>query len=108
MLNIFQSNRVEILADALAEAMRTSSAGALQTETVVVQSSAMSRWLSFALAERLGITANVRFAFPASYIWSLFGAVLPQVSAQSPFEPEVLGWTSRTPGCASRRALRAI
>ena len=93
MLNIFQSNRVEILADALAEAMRTSSAGALQTETVVVQSSAMSRWLSFALAERLGVTANVRFAFPASYIWSLFGVVLPQVSAQSPFEPEVLSWT---------------
>ena len=94
MLNIFQSNRVEILADALADAMRASAAAsALRAETVVVQSSAMSRWLSFALAERLGITANVRFAFPASYIWSLFGAVLPQVSAQSPFEPEVLGWT---------------
>lgn len=93
MLLLYQSNRIEVLADALAEAMRAQPAAALVPETVVVQSSAMARWLSFALAERLGVAANVDFRFPASYIWSLFGSVLPEVAPQSPFEPEVLRWT---------------
>lgn len=93
MLTLFQSNRIETLADALADGMRASVVSPLRPETVVVQSSALSRWLAFALAERLGISANVQFRFPASYLWSLFGAVLPQVGAHSPFEPEVLRWT---------------
>lgn len=93
MLSVFQSNRVEVLADTLADAMHASDAGALRAETVVVQSSAMSRWLSFALAERLGVSANIDFRFPASYLWSLFGSVLPGILPQSPFEPEVLRWT---------------
>lgn len=92
MLTVFQSNRIETLADALADAMRAAVASPLRPETVVVQSSALSRWLAFALAERLGISANVQFRFPASYLWSLFGAVLPQIGAHSPFEPEVLRW----------------
>lgn len=92
MLFLYQSNRVEALADALAEAMRAQPVAALAPETVVVQSSALSRWLSFALAERLGISANIDFRFPASYIWSLFGSVLPGIATQSPFEPEVLRW----------------
>jgi len=93
MLNVLQSNRVEVLADALAAAMRTAPASSFAPETVVVQSSAMSRWLSFALAERLGISANIDFRFPASYIWSLFGTVLQGIATRSPFEPEVLRWT---------------
>lgn len=93
MLTVFQSNRIEVLADALAETMRASTASPLQPETVVVQSSALSRWLAFALAERLGVSANIDYRFPASYIWALFGRVLTDVAPQSPFEPEVLRWT---------------
>lgn len=92
MLSIAQSNRVDALADALAQSLREPRGAALEPETVIVQSSGMARWLSLALAERLGIAANIRFPFPAGFVWTLIGDVLPDVPRSSPFDPEVLTW----------------
>jgi exonuclease V gamma subunit len=75
VLTVCRSNRAERLADGLAEPL----GDPLGPEQVVVQSQGMARWLSLALAERLGVCANVAFPLPAAFIWEVFRAVLPEV-----------------------------
>ena len=92
MLALVQSNRLEALAEALAITLREQPLAPLAAEIIVVPSAGIGRWLGFELADRLGIIANTRFAFPASYVWSLFADVLPQVPRQSPFDPGRMIW----------------
>jgi len=92
MLTVFQSNRLETLADALRDALLEDRGDPFAPETIVVPSGGVGRWLQFALAERLGIAANLRFAYAASLVWQLFGRVLADIPRDSPFEPEALAW----------------
>ena len=92
MLILHQSNRLERLADDLAEVLRVPMRPALAPEIIAVQSNGMARWLRMRLADRLGVAANIHFPLPASLIWQLFGRVLPDVPEQSPYEREVLVW----------------
>ncbi len=94
MLRIWRSDRLESLAGELAGVVRTPPAGAdpFEPEAIVVQSGGMRRWLSLRLAGHLGIAANIRFAFPAAYVWEMIRRADPGVPAESPFEPEVLAW----------------
>ena len=92
MLHLHLSNRPEALASALATVMRVDPLPLLETEQVVVPSSAAARWLDFRLADALGITTQTAFPFPAAFVWQLFGRVLPDVAATSPFERAALQW----------------
>ena len=58
MLTVHHSNRLELLADRLAERLREPCGGPLLPEIIVVQSNGMARWLSLHLAQRLGICAR--------------------------------------------------
>ncbi|MBI4754017.1 MAG: exodeoxyribonuclease V subunit gamma [Betaproteobacteria bacterium] len=97
MLSILQSNRLEVLADALIE--RASAAAAdpdpaawLAPQVVIVPSAGMGRWLKYRWAQRQGVCANVECLFPAQFIWQLFHRVLPDVPERSPFDPSVMAW----------------
>lgn len=92
MLHIVQSNRLEVLADELARDLNAARVDPLEARTVIVQERGVARWLSFALAERLGVAANIDFPFPAGTVWSLFGRVLNDVPKESPFDPAVMLW----------------
>ncbi len=94
MLRIWRSDQLESLAGELAGLVRTPPAGAgpFEPEAVVVGSGGMRRWLSLRLAGHLGIAANIRFAFPAAYVWELICRADPGVPSESPFDPEVLAW----------------
>ncbi len=92
MLIVHQGNRVERLADGLAEVLATPLGSPLATELVGVQSVGMARWLALRLARQLGIAANLQFPFPATLLWRLFRTVLPDVPDQSPFGADVLTW----------------
>ncbi|MBW2001697.1 MAG: exodeoxyribonuclease V subunit gamma, partial [Deltaproteobacteria bacterium] len=59
-LRLFTSNRLEILADILAEVLEEPLASVLDEEIIVVQSKGMERWVSMQLAQRHGICANYR------------------------------------------------
>lgn len=89
-LRIFTGNRLEILADRLAEVISRPLTTALEPETVVVQSRGMERWVSMALARRNGICANMAFPFPNAFLDDLFRRVLPELPNPSPFDPEIL------------------
>jgi exodeoxyribonuclease V gamma subunit len=92
MLHLHCSNRLEVLADGLADLMQAAPLAPLEDECIVVPSSPLARWLGFALARRLGIAASVRMEFAAAFVWRLIRTVVPGVPESSPLEPETLHW----------------
>jgi len=92
MLHTHLANRPETLAAALAKLQRVDPLPLLETETVVVPSTALARWLGFRLADELGIATQNAFVFPAAYAWQLFGRVLPDVTASNPFDRDAMHW----------------
>ena len=89
---LFTSNRLEILAEALADVLRIPLSSPLHPEIIVVQSQGMQRWLSMELARHHGICANDHFPFPNSFVQQIFHQVLNDISERSPFDPSVLTW----------------
>ncbi len=88
-LTLFASNRLEVLAQELADRLRRPG-DPLQTDIIIVQSRGMARWLSLAIARRNGIAANCRFPFPQAFIDTLFADLFDYDPAEDPFEPGVL------------------
>jgi exodeoxyribonuclease V gamma subunit len=91
-LNIYTSNRMEQLVEALAGALAEPLASPFVPETIVVQSKGMQRWLAMELARRFGVWANCHYPFPNAVVWRLFRDCLPAVPDANPFSPEVLTW----------------
>jgi exodeoxyribonuclease V gamma subunit len=92
MLHLHQSNRLETLAEQLADIIARPLRAPLQPETILVQTPGMARWLTLRLAQRLSICAHTEFPLPASFIWKLMRALLGELPRRSPFSPEVLAW----------------
>ena len=89
---VISSNRLEILADRLAEIVRQPLATTLEVETIIVQSRGMERWVSLALAHRNKICANVWYPFPNIFLESLFHKVFPDLPETSPFNRDILSF----------------
>ena len=92
MLIIHTSNQLEALAEMLAEMIRQKPLPPLMPETVVTQSIGMSRWLCLALAEKLGVTANIVFPFPAKFAEEELARLLPSQTGSPIYRREVLPW----------------
>ena len=87
------SNRLEILARDLAEAIRAPLSSPFSPELIVVQSQSMARWLRLELAEAHGISANDIFPFPKHFSKLIFSSAFPNLDdGESPFEPGSLVW----------------
>lgn len=87
---VINSNRLETLADRLAEIVRHPLSSPLEPETIIVQSRGMERWVSMALAQRNEICANVWYPFPNTFIETMFRRILPDLPERSPFDRGVL------------------
>ena len=90
---VFVSNRLEALADCLAELIESKPLSSpLVREQIVVQSKGMERWLSIRLAQRFGIWGNCCYPFPNKIIYDLIRLVVPNMPDQDLFEPRILTW----------------
>jgi exodeoxyribonuclease V gamma subunit len=89
MLRLYQSDKLEYLAQLLAE-QNLPPASPFQPETIVVQSQGMGRWISLRLAEQLGVCAHTRFCLPASFVWDLLREFFGDLPRRSAFSCEVL------------------
>ncbi|MGD2124659.1 MAG: exodeoxyribonuclease V subunit gamma [Desulfobacteraceae bacterium] len=109
-LRLFTSNRLEILAEAMAEVLRKPLASPLDAEVIVVQSKGMERWLSMQLAERHGICANCSFPFPNTLVQDIFEKVLKALPERSAFDPRIMTWRimKRLPGMLSKPGFENI
>ncbi len=91
-LNLFTSNRMEVLVDALGTTLREPPASAFTREVIVVQSKGMQRWLSMKLASRFGVWANGHYPFPNAMVHELFERFFSPDPDTSFFAPEVMTW----------------
>jgi exodeoxyribonuclease V gamma subunit len=91
-LNLFTSNRMEILVAHLSDVLKVPLAQPLAAEIILVQSKGMERWLSMEIARRHGICANVRFPYPIHFVHSVFRETLPNTPEHSPYEPMIMTW----------------
>lgn len=63
-----------------------------QKEIILVQSPGMAQWLQIQLAQSLGISANIEFPLPATFIWDMFIKVLKNIPKESPFNKDAMTW----------------
>lgn len=92
MLRVTEGNRLETLADRLADALAEPLPGVLTPDVVVVQNAGMKRWLQLRIARALGLCADVRFPFPAAFVWDVFDRVLGPEPGSQVFDPTVTTW----------------
>ena len=89
-LNVFTSNRMEILAEQLARIVREPLPSPLSPEIIVIQSKGMERWISMEIAGHNGICANCFFPFPNTFLHEMFKIVIPDLPDASPFDPSTM------------------
>ena len=91
MFHLSFSNRFEILLDSLLDQLGVEQPGPFGQRQVVVPSSALRRKLELAVADREGVSANLRCDYLAQWLWQQIGRVVP-VPQSSPFAVAVLAW----------------
>ncbi|MGH8478668.1 MAG: exodeoxyribonuclease V subunit gamma [Gammaproteobacteria bacterium] len=92
MFRIIHGNRLEGLAERLLADPARYDTDVLEPETIIVPSLGMARWLKDRIALHDGVCANVHCSYLAEFLWRSFSALLPDVPARSPFDPEVIAW----------------
>ena len=93
MLNLFQSNQMVNLANAFC-ARNGDVIDPFEPLTIVVQSLGLGQWLKLRLADQFGIATNVDTVLPATFLWRLYRALIPETAnlETSPFDRERLVW----------------
>ncbi len=89
---LYQSNRLENLFAALCKLLADPLTDPLAAEIIVVQNPGMARWLSQHIALQTGITANLSFPLPATFIWKIFEQTLGELPELTSFARDVLLW----------------
>ena len=98
-LSIFSSNRVESLQQNLCLRLgKKPLAGPLTSETIVVPTYAMARWLNLKIAQQQGIAANYEFPLPVAWIWRFAASVLDRDTALATSSRSSLIVTNLFPG----------
>src|SRR5690606_14897854 len=92
MLVLYQSNRLEHLADGLAALLRSAPSQPLHTQPVLVASPGMGTWLQIRLAQSLGVAAGVEFPMPARWLWQQYRKLHRRVPDKSVWDKAPLTW----------------
>ena len=92
-LTVFSSNRIESLQDRLVTRLQIKPlSDPFASETIVVPTYAMGRWLNLRLAQQQGIAANIYYPQPAQWIWHLAACQLPDLPDEDPYAGDHLCW----------------
>lgn len=92
MLVLYQSNRLEHLADGLAALLRSAPPPPLHTQPILVASPGMGTWLQIRLAQSLGVAAGVEFPLPARWLWQQYRKLHQRVPDKSVWDKTPLTW----------------
>ena len=107
MLHIIQSNKMEILQAQLCTLVKTAPlTSPFAKEVVLVQSPGMSEWLKLGMSKHLGVSAQVDFPLPSSFIWGLYQTFIADVPKESAFNKANMTWKlfSLLPDCLEHDA----
>ncbi|MFO1418445.1 MAG: exodeoxyribonuclease V subunit gamma [Methylotetracoccus sp.] len=93
MFKLYPGNRIERLAEQLAEVTATPLDDPFRPELIVTQSLGMAHWLRQKLAECHGIAANLRFMLPTALVWEVLRGYSPDaLGERSAFDRDLLAW----------------
>ncbi len=90
---IHRSNRLDILFNRLGDIVSQPLSNAYVTETIVVPSLGMERWLVSELSRKFGVWTNALHPLPRAFIDQLFRALLGSSSSFDPWEKQRLGFS---------------
>lgn len=48
-------------------------------ETILVQSIGMAQWLQMQIAQELGVSGNLNFPYPTSFLWQQYRTLFPDL-----------------------------
>jgi exodeoxyribonuclease V gamma subunit len=91
-LSLYFDNRLDRLADALAERLARGGGHPLSVHSVVVPSLGVGRWLQQQVALRQGVAARLEPELAGRLLWKLLRQLMPTLPARSPFDPAVVRW----------------
>ena len=94
-LHLLSSNRVESLQEQLSTLLLSAPiTNVFASETVLVPSQAMQRWLNIRLAQTQGVAANIDYSLPASWVWQVAAKVEQDDDAavHDPLAREHMAW----------------
>jgi exodeoxyribonuclease V gamma subunit len=93
-LHLLSSNRIEILQEQLSHLLLEQPlSNVLASETVLVPSMAMQRWLNLQLAQKQGVAANIDYQLPASWVWQVAAAAVQEGGlTHDPLSREQMAW----------------
>ena len=110
-LSIISSNRVEILQSRLAQHLAAAPlTDPFVTETIVVPTFAMARWLNLQIAQQQGVAANIEYPQVGEWVWHMAAAVLTDLPSLDPYTRDALAWQiySQLPELLERRAFASL
>ncbi len=85
------SNRLEILAEELADLLRQKAVSPFSPHIVLVQNRAIAKWVSMKIAEKNGICANVKFFLPNEFLYEIFSSSL-SIPKEEILDLEFIKW----------------
>lgn len=93
MLNITQSQRIDLLFAAMQDFFAAHPVGVLDAQQVIVPSHGVGVWLRYQLASQQGISARLNTDFFGTYQWTLYRRVLGNhIPRSAPFARQVIQW----------------
>ena len=88
---IHRSNRLEVLFDILGEIAAEPLQSPYSTETIMVPSLGMERWLTSQLSRKFGVWTNAEHPLPRAFIERVLRAIVPQTTNFDPWDSRHLG-----------------
>lgn len=93
MFTVYYSNQVENHKGLLISILqRDPNPDPFAHETVLVQSLGMAQWLQLQIAEQLGVSGNVQFPYPTSFLWQQYRLLFPELPKENIFERNAMVW----------------
>ncbi|MBV7387169.1 exodeoxyribonuclease V subunit gamma [Pasteurellaceae bacterium TAE3-ERU1] len=92
MLHLYFSNDLNCHKDKLLSLLQTPCGDVFDSERILVQSQGMAQWLKLSIARAQGISANISFPLPASFIWNQYHRALDDVPEHNAFTRDAMVW----------------
>lgn len=93
MFYVYYSNQLENHKELLVNILSTDpNPNPFVQETVLVQSLGMAQWLQMQIAEQIGVSGNVQFPYPTSFLWQQYRLLFPDLPAENLFDRNLIVW----------------
>lgn len=93
MFNVYYSNQLDNLKAILVSILKDDpNPNPFDEEIILVQSSGMAQWLQLQIATDLGISGNIQFPYPTSFLWQQYRTLFPDLPKENIFAREIMVW----------------